>query len=145
MPGRVRIGGIGPHGSRAPIQEPVLQSCCISILSRILYKHKFSNISAHYQKLFNESDELIPTQGLVVGIHGRAGGVGEIDGQAAAALQTEVEEGVGLVMARHRGSEGGVEPVELVRRSSQLGREVAQIVEESERRRGVEVALDASR
>ena len=33
VPGRVRIGGIGPRGSCAPIQEPSLQSCYI--LSRI--------------------------------------------------------------------------------------------------------------
>ena len=49
VPGRVRIDGIGPRGSRAPIQEPVLQSCCVRILSRILYKYKNSNNSSLYQ------------------------------------------------------------------------------------------------
>ena len=142
VPGRVRIGGIGPHDSRAPIQEPVLQSCCISILSRILYKHKFSNISAHYQKLINQSYNFVPVKGFVVGVEDRTGRVGEVDGEAAAAVEGEVEEGGGFVVARDCGGEGRIEAREFVGGGAELGRQVAQVVEESERRGAVEVALN---
>ena len=99
--------------------------------------------STKYKWLFDEAYDLIPAEVAVEAVEDRAGGVGEVDGEAAAALEFQVEEFLGFVVDGNGGSEGGVEAGELVRRGTDLGREVAQIVEVSERRGGVVIALDA--
>ena len=46
----VRIGGIGPRGCRVPIQESFQQSL-YTILSRILYKYKYTTKIVFYQNI----------------------------------------------------------------------------------------------
>ncbi len=94
------------------------------------------------RKLLDQADSLVPGELTVERVQDRAGGVGEIDGEAAAALKFETYEGRGLAVAGNGVGKGGVEPGELVRRGAELDSQIAQIVEEDERRGTVVVALD---
>ena len=135
-----------------------------SVQSRTEYKYKYRHYFRLYQNinrnsfpvlrqaqepvlaqepaLTHQSDGLIPPEGAVEGVEGGASGVGEVDGEAAAAVEAEVEEGGSFVVAGDGVGEGAIELVEFGRGGAELGGEVAEVVVEDEGGGGIEVALD---
>ena len=86
----------------------------------------------------------VPSQALVEGVQAGPLGIGDIDRQAAAALQRKVEEGRGLGVVEDAVCKGGIQPCQFGGGSAQLGTEVAQVVEETEFAGAVIIPLHAA-
>ena len=112
-------------------------------LSRAEYTYKYSDKKQIQQQfpLFDQARGTIPRQRVVEFVQQGPAGLGNIDGQAAAALQKQVEEGGRLGVVGYGGVERGVQPREFRIGRAELYAEVPQVVIETIRGRAVEIGL----